>query len=120
MGSHEWTMFSGRPFSAKHHLDLSAGKDFQFCTLIMSELTHFSKREHFIHDIARELCEKVILSMCGQEWMMISGRPFSAKHHLDLSEGEYYQLCNMIGSELTHFSATGHCMCDTIKKLLKK
>ncbi len=40
--------------------------------------------------------------------MMVSGYPFSAKHMLDLSEGKYYQFSTMTGSELTHFSDTGH------------
>ncbi len=85
--------------------------------MIGSELTHFSETGHCICDIIRKLCEKVILGMGGQEWMMVGGCPFSAKHHLDLSEGKYYPFSTMIGSEQTPFSYTGHLICDIARKL---
>ena len=35
---------------------------------------------HWICDTAMKLGGKVIVSMGGQEWMKVGGRPFSAEH----------------------------------------
>ncbi len=55
--------------------------------------------------------------MSGQEWMMAGSHPFSAKHMLSLSEGQYCKFGTIIGSEQTPFSYTGHLIRDIARKL---
>ena len=61
----------GRPFSAKHLSHYSEGKYCQSYFMTESELAHFCTVVYWICDIGIKLQEKVILSVGGQEWMVV-------------------------------------------------